>query len=119
MSDPIFAALNRFQEKDTVESLYAALSMASEKIFGSDANMVLEVAKHFEDGARKYGDNNWRRGIPVHCYIDSATRHYLKWLRGDVDEPHDRAFCWNVMCAIWTVIHHPDLDEYRLVKTAD
>lgn len=119
MSDPIFAALNRFQEKDTVESLYAALSMASEKIFGSDANMVLEVAKHFEDGARKYGDNNWRRGIPVHCYIDSATRHYLKWLRGDVDEPHDRAFCWNVMCAIWTVIHHPELDEYRLADSGE
>ena len=120
MSDPIFASLNRFQEKDTVESLYAALSMASEKmIFGSDANMVLEVAQHVEDGARKYGVNILRRVIPVHCYIVSATRLYLKWLRGDVDEPHDRAFCWNVMCAIWTVIHHPELDEYRLVKTAD
>lgn len=65
--------------------------------------MFLEVAKHFEEGAKKYGENNWQKGIPVHCYIDSAIRHYLKWLRGDKDEPHDRAFVWNLMCCIWEV----------------
>ena len=68
--------------------------------------MFLEVAKHFEEGAKKYGENNWQKGIPVHCYIDSAIRHYLKWLRGDKDEPHDRAFVWNLMCCIWEVDHH-------------
>lgn len=67
------------------------------------ATMFLEVAKHFEEGALKYGPDNWRRGIPVYCYIDSAIRHYLKWLRGDKDEPHDRAFVWNLMCCIWEV----------------
>lgn len=28
------------------------------------------------------------------------------------DEPHDRAFCWNIMCAIWTCKHKPELNEY-------
>lgn len=74
--------------------------------------MLMEVAKHFEDGAQKYGENNWQKGIPVRCYIDSAIRHYLKWLRGDTDEPHDRAFCWNIMCAIWTCKHKPELNTY-------
>jgi hypothetical protein len=68
--------------------------------------MFLEVAKHFEEGAKKYGDNNWRKGIPVYCYIDSALRHYLKWLRGDDDEPHDRAFVWNILCCVWEVDYH-------------
>ena len=76
------------------------------------ATMLLEVAKHFEEGAKKYGDNNWQKGIPVRCYIDSAVRHYLKWLRGDDDEPHDRAFCWNIICAIWTCKHKPELNDY-------
>ena len=67
------------------------------------STMFLEVAKHYEDGARKYGENNWQKGIPANCYIDSAVRHYLKWLRGDTDEPHDRAFVWNLMCCIWEV----------------
>jgi hypothetical protein len=70
--------------------------------------MFLEVAKHFEEGAKKYGENNWQKGIPVHCYIDSAVRHYLKWLRGDKDEPHDRAFVWNIMCCIWEVDFHKE-----------
>ena len=76
-------------------------------------DMVLEVAKQFEDGAKKYGENNWQKGIPVRCYIDSAIRHFLKFTRGDKDEPHDRAFCWNIICAIWTCEHKPELNDYR------
>ena len=74
--------------------------------------MLLEVSKHFEEGAKKYGEHNWQKGIPTHCYIDSAIRHYLKWLRGDNDEPHDRAFVWNILCCIWTCIHKPELNDY-------
>lgn len=63
--------------------------------------MLLEVAIHFEEGAVKYGRHNWQHGISVDCYIDSAVRHYIKWLRGDDDERHDRAFMWNLICCIW------------------
>lgn len=80
--------------------------------WSGECGMTLEIAKHFEEGAKKYGDNNWRKGIPVRCYIDSAVRHYLKWLRGDQDEPHDRAFCWNILCAIWTCRNKPELNDY-------
>jgi hypothetical protein len=75
--------------------------------------MLLETSKHFEDGARKYGEYNWQKGIPIKSYIDSTVRHYLKWLRGDKDEPHDRAFCWNILCAIWTCKHMPELNDYK------
>jgi hypothetical protein len=80
--------------------------------WSSKFTMILEVAKHFEEGAKKYGEYNWQKGIPTHCYIDSAVRHYLKWLRGDKDEPHDRAFCWNILCCIWTCKHRPELNDY-------
>ena len=73
------------------------------------ANMFLDVSKHFEEGALKYGEDNWRKGIPFKSYIDSACRHYLKVLRGDTDEPHLRAFVWNIMCLIWTVEHKDGL----------
>lgn len=64
--------------------------------------LVLEVAKHFEEGAKKYGDRNWEKGIPCYRYIDSAVRHYCKWRAGWTDEPHDRAFIWNILCCEWT-----------------
>ena len=67
--------------------------------------MLLEVSKHMEEGAKKYGERNWEKALPVSCFIDSAVRHYLKLLRGDDDEPHDRAFCWNMLCCLWTIRH--------------
>lgn len=70
---------------------------------------LLEVSKQYEDGARKYNDRNWEKGIPVHCFIDSGVRHYLKFRRGDTDEPHDRAFVWNMLGAIWTHENKPEL----------
>lgn len=75
--------------------------------------MLLEVSKHFEEGAVKYGENNWQKGIPAHCYVDSAVRHFLKWMRGDEDERHDRAFVWNVICCIWTIQNKPDLNDLK------
>ena len=75
-------------------------------------DLFLEVSKHFEEGAKKYGEYNWQKGIPTHCYIDSALRHYLKWRRGDIDEPHDRAFAWNIMCCMWTCMNKPELNDY-------
>lgn len=81
--------------------------------YPDDPTMLLEVSKHFEEGAKKYGEHNWQKGIPTNCYIDSAVRHYLKFLRGDKDEPHDRAFVWNIMCCIWTCEHKPELNVYR------
>ncbi len=73
--------------------------------------MLLEVSIHMEEGAKKYGERNWEKGIPAHCYIDSAVRHYLKWRRGDKDERHDRAFCWNILCLLWTMRHRPECDD--------
>ncbi len=77
-------------------------------------DMLLEVSKHFEEGAEKYGENNWQKGLPVKCYINSAVRHYLKYLRGDTDEAHDKAFCWNIICACWTCKHKPELNSYGM-----
>lgn len=109
----ILSEISRFQDTSDVMHLKVALNRFLTLNEWSVPTMILEVAKHFEDGAKKYGENNWQKGIPVRCYIDSAIRHFLKWLRGDQDEPHDRAFCWNILCAIWTCENKPELNDYR------
>ncbi len=108
----MFQCLNDFTTTGDILELTNALYLYKciEGISYSD--MLLEVSKHFEEGAKKYGEYNWQKGIPTHCYIDSAVRHYLKYLRGDTDEPHDRAFVWNILCCIWTCIHKPELNDY-------
>ena len=107
--DPILYEIEKFKNSNNTAWLESALWNFSRFAYNNSAStMLLEVAKHFEEGAKKYGENNWQKGIPVHCYIDSAVRHYLKWLRGDKDEPHDRAFVWNLMCCIWEVDYHKE-----------
>ena len=109
----VFTAINKFQETSKKMYLDIALCDLMTQKGWDIYTMILEVSIHFEEGAKKYGENNWQKGIPVRCYIDSAIRHYLKWLRGDQDEPHDRAFCWNILCAIWTCKNKPELNDYR------
>ena len=91
------------------ERLYEVIRSFSISKFGDLGTAMLEVSKHYEDGAKKYAERNWEIGIPLHCYIDSGVRHYLKHMRGDTDEPHDRAFLWNMLGAIWTHINKPEL----------
>lgn len=113
----VFDSLYDFVDTGCEHYLYEVLSKAG--IFEDCYNMLLEVSKHFEEGAKKYGDSNWQKGIPVRCYIDSAVRHYLKYLRGDKDEPHDRAFYWNILCAIWTCEHKPEFNDYKIDITEE
>ena len=112
----VFDYIYDFQITGDYINLLIAMGKFAENHWGEGKTMLLEVAIHFEEGAKKYGENNWQKGIPVRRYIDSAIRHYLKFLRRDEDEPHDRAFCWNLMCAIWTCKHLPELNDYAEVS---
>lgn len=60
------------------------------------------IAVHFENGAKKYGENNWRKGQSMHCYLDSAIRHAYSYIEGARDEDHLAAATWNLLCALHT-----------------
>ena len=108
--DPLIAVY-RFLESKNVTCLYHAIIGFCIHNSIDFPDMILEVSKHFEDGARKYGERNWERGIPCHCYLDSGVRHYLKWFGDYDDERHDRAFCWNLLCLAWTLKHRPEFND--------
>lgn len=115
MRDLSLDYIYRFELDGNPGYLFDALTEFAKR-YGVDKNgmaaMYLDVSHQFEDGAKKYGEHNWQKGIPVTCYIDSAVRHYLKLVAGWKDEPHDRAFVWNLMCCIWTCMHKPELNTY-------
>jgi hypothetical protein len=83
------------------------------------AHVLLEASKIFEAGALRYGVNNWQLSMPVNRYIDSGVRHYLKTIRGDIDEPHYRGFVWNMLCAMWTCDHFPEMNYKEEPKRPD
>ena len=69
---------------------------------------IMEVSKHCEAGAMKYGEHNVDRGIPTHSLCDSASRHLAKYLDGWTDEPHLLAAAWNLLWAIQMELKHPE-----------
>lgn len=107
----VLRMIDVFVRRGQKEYLYAALSSFIVEREWNVETMLLEVAHQLEDGALKYGERNWEKGISTHSYVDSGVRHYLRWKRGETDEPHDRAFCWNMMALIWTMENKPECDD--------
>lgn len=72
---------------------------------------IMEVSKHCEEGAEKYGEHNVDKGIPLHSLCDSAARHLAKFIAGETDEDHLRAATWNLLWALNQRKTHPELDD--------
>ncbi len=58
------------------------------------------LAKHYENGAKKYDARNWEKGMPLSWFLDSASRHINKYLSGDRSEDHWAAVAWNAFSFI-------------------
>lgn len=113
LESPVIERIGRWQRSKDVKDLEAVFAIGVMELFEDRETAILELSVHFEEGCKKYGERNWEKGIPVNRYIDSAIRHYLKHLRGDKDERHDRAFLWNIICCIWTIKNKPELNDYE------
>ena len=65
------------------------------------------MALHYENGAAKYADRNWEKGMNFSRYVNSAIRHMWKYVMGMTDEDHLAAAAWN----IFAIMHHQELGE--------
>lgn len=75
------------------------------------------VALVYEAGARKYSDNNWRRGIPYSSLLDSAQRHIDQWAEGQTDEIHLAHAVFNLMSLLeFEAEGRTDLDDVHYPK---
>ena len=81
---------------------YAMRQVAGSAFHNLSAYAVQRLAKHYENGAVKYGDDNYLRGIPLRRYLDSAIRHMFKVVDGQLDEDHQAASAWNMLGYIET-----------------
>jgi hypothetical protein len=80
------------------------------------SHALIRLSQHFENGARKYGANNWRQGIPLSSFMDSAFRHWCAIRDSKKDEDHCAALMWNAACLIETIYM---IEEGKLPKELD
>jgi len=73
-----------------------------------------EVARACAEGASKYGDWNWEKGMPVHDLLNHAVAHIYQFLSGDRSEPHLGHAAWNLLAAIHSHELWPDLNSNTL-----
>lgn len=72
------------------------------------------VARTCAEGAAKYSDFNWERGMPVHDLLNHALRHIYKYLGGDRSEEHLPHAAWGLLAAIHSEALWPDLNAGTL-----
>lgn len=64
------------------------------------------------EGAKKYDENNWKKGIPDEAFLESLERHLVAYKMGKTDEDHAAAIAFNIM----GIIHNQEvrkLEEKR------
>lgn len=67
------------------------------------------LAETYAEGARKYGDNNWLKGLPASDLMNHAKRHINLWLTGDASEDHLAHAAWNLVALMHFEETRPDL----------
>ncbi len=107
--------------EDNIGLVYEASAVTMEFISKEQENnsysaTMRRLAKHYENGSRKYSANNWRKGQPVSRYYDSAMRHLWSLMDDKTDEDHASALLWNLIGIIQTKI---DVKKELLSKELD
>lgn len=72
------------------------------------------VARTCAEGAAKYGDWNWEKGMPVHDLLNHALRHIYRYLAGDRSEEHLPHAAWGLLAAIHSEALWPQLNSTTL-----
>ena len=75
---------------------------------------ILRLSRHYEAGAKKYARWNFRKGIPVSSFIDSACRHLAKYQCGEDDEDHLSAAAFNILGAMLMENTMPEMQDLPL-----
>ena len=71
---------------------------------------LYRLAMHFTNGARKYSDMNYAKGMPFSRFGASMFRHLMAWMVGDKSEDHLSALAWGAMA----VMHFEDMGRKDL-----
>lgn len=77
---------------------------------------LASVARLYGEGAKKYAENNWRRGYEYSKSISAIHRHLAEFCKGvDIDpetgQPHLAAVIFHSLALITFVEEHPEFDD--------
>ena len=69
------------------------------------------LARTYAEGAKKYSDHNWRKGMPFSSILNHILNHIIKHLLGDRSEDHLAHAAWGFFAWMEFEETRPDLDD--------
>jgi hypothetical protein len=77
---------------------------------------LTQLAEHYGVGAKKYDDNQWRKGYEWSKSYAALQRHLTAWWAGeDIDDEtgssHVAAVAWHAFTLLTFIAEHPDFDD--------
>lgn len=69
------------------------------------------VAQTCAEGAKKYGERNWERGMPISTLLNHAARHIYLYIAGDKIEDHLAHAAWNLLAACHMEELMPEMND--------
>ena len=74
-------------------------------------DILMRVSEWYTLGAKKYGDNNWRKGQPQSVCVGCLLRHLTKYCMGMRDEDHLSAIVFNALSLMNVDMYFKDNPE--------
>jgi hypothetical protein len=72
---------------------------------------MIRLAHVAGEGAIKYGEDNWRKGLPNSNLVNHAFRHLVAYISGDRQEDHLAKVAWGVFAVMENELHRPAMDD--------
>lgn len=70
------------------------------------------LAQTYNEGAVKYGDNNWRKGLPFSNILSHVMSHLVEYNKNtNAEEDHLAHALWGIAALIEQETTHPDCND--------
>ncbi len=71
------------------------------------------LAATYGEGAQKYGDHNWRKGMPISSTLNHAIAHIYEYLTGDQSEDHLAHAAWGLFAVMHFEETKPKMQDLK------
>lgn len=72
------------------------------------------LAETYGEGAAKYDDHNWRKGMPFSSTINHALAHINLYMAGDREEDHLAHAAWNLFALMHFEQTTPEQNDLKI-----
>ena len=102
------------RKKDTLDGGGKRFNSGKPRVELLVPESLIEVSRVWEFGAKKYGDHNWKKGLPVMSIIGCMFRHLLGIMKGeDIDPESGCMHAAHIICNADMLIYFFKRNRYK------